>query len=254
MRLVRSQTSELKALDRMKTSDLTVIGLVIQMSGMFWVASAVAEERTFTSADGRTISASLISATETQVTIKRADGREFTLDLVKLIEADQEAIKKWRTENPEAAAPKPAKGPLIEKLEAEFKIDKKKSGSRKLGKDKEEEKWLYEVEMSNRARTPLPQLTVKYELFIRYYSKYTDPKRGVARVVPGEYLLKGLGAQEKIVFQTSAATTMTDKSRELNGDIVTSTHYVEDLEGVLIKFFQGEKEVGEYKHGKVQRE
>ena len=48
------------------------------------------DARTWTSADGRTIEAEFISADSANVTIKRADGRTFTLPLSRLSPADQD--------------------------------------------------------------------------------------------------------------------------------------------------------------------
>ena len=184
------------------------------------------------------------------MTIKRNDGKEFTLDLSKLSTPDQEFIEKWRKENPQEAAPA---APVVGKLELNYRVTKKKVGSRKLGKKRSEETWRYEVALTNRSRKPLPKLTVKYEMFIRYYNKYAKIKRAVARTEQGEYVIEGIAANGSVEFKTKGAKLLTDKSRELNGDIVYVTQYEEDLVGLIIQFYQGEKKVGEHTYGRTKR-
>ena len=61
-----------------------------------------APARTWTSTDGKSLEATFVSATETQVTLKRdKDGKVFTLPLDRLIETDRTFIKE------EAKAPEP---------------------------------------------------------------------------------------------------------------------------------------------------
>jgi predicted peptidase len=59
--------------------------------------------RTWKAADGRSLEAEFVSATDTQVTLKRAgDGKVFTLPLSRLSEADQSFIKEKATSGPAA--------------------------------------------------------------------------------------------------------------------------------------------------------
>ncbi|MEM7699439.1 MAG: hypothetical protein AAF236_13660 [Verrucomicrobiota bacterium] len=51
------------------------------------------ETRTWTSADGRTLEASMVEATEQNVTLRLSNGQRFTLTLDKLSDADQEFIR-----------------------------------------------------------------------------------------------------------------------------------------------------------------
>ena len=58
---------------------------------LFSIASNL-DARTWTSADNKTIEAEFISADSANVTIKRTDGRTFTLPLSKLSQADQDFV------------------------------------------------------------------------------------------------------------------------------------------------------------------
>ncbi|MBL9113901.1 MAG: dienelactone hydrolase family protein [Verrucomicrobiaceae bacterium] len=54
------------------------------------------EPRTFTAADGRTLKATIVSKTDTHVTIRRAeDGQDFLMPLEKLSAADQAFVRAW---------------------------------------------------------------------------------------------------------------------------------------------------------------
>jgi hypothetical protein len=59
------------------------------------VGATETELRTWTNSAGQTLEARLLSATEESVTIKRDDGREFTLELASLSEADGAFVKEW---------------------------------------------------------------------------------------------------------------------------------------------------------------
>ena len=51
--------------------------------------------RTWTSADGRTLEASFVSATDTAVTVRRSDGRRLDLPLAQISEKDQAWVKQY---------------------------------------------------------------------------------------------------------------------------------------------------------------
>ncbi|MDA0813172.1 MAG: hypothetical protein O3C21_12400 [Verrucomicrobia bacterium] len=264
-------------------------GVVGVLAFLVFGANVRAEERTFTNLEGKEIKAELISATETEVTIKLATGREYSIALDKLIAADQEYIRSWRAAKPadaaadadaeaeaeaeavpdvdgsgsEASDPKPeaeaeaeakVEGPAISKLELDYRFVKKKTGSKKLGKGQDVETWIYEVELTNKSRVAVPQVTIKYEMFINYDSKYAEKKRGLSHTVEGEYVLKSLPGQGRINFKTAGVPVLTDKSRTLKGDIVTIVQYEEELAGIILNFYQGENKVGTQAYGRTKRD
>lgn len=63
-------------------------------------AEEAGEYRTFTSTQGQSLKAKIVSATEADVKIVREDGKEFTMPLTRLSAADQEFIKGWRDAQP----------------------------------------------------------------------------------------------------------------------------------------------------------
>ena len=63
------------------------------------------EARTFTSADGRTMEAEVISVTNTSTILKRGT-RQYTIPLTSLSEADQKFLADWRAEKLKTIIPK----------------------------------------------------------------------------------------------------------------------------------------------------
>ncbi|MCW1886564.1 hypothetical protein OKA04_17635 [Luteolibacter flavescens] len=63
------------------------------------------EKRTFTSSDGKTLEADLVSATDKQATLKRtSDGKEFVLPLDRLSEDDRKYVAGWLAKEAEKVA------------------------------------------------------------------------------------------------------------------------------------------------------
>jgi len=89
----------------MKTNTLALLLLAL---GLFSSPLSV-EARDWTNADGKTITAELVSATDDAVVLKMVNGREYTVPLNTLSAADGEFAKSWQAEQvamAEAPAPK----------------------------------------------------------------------------------------------------------------------------------------------------
>lgn len=78
----------------------------------------LAQDRTWTSAEGKTFEGSLKSATETTAELRRSDGRTFELPLEKLSEADQTFIKQYLADQNRANGL--SEGPFAGKIEGEW--------------------------------------------------------------------------------------------------------------------------------------
>lgn len=71
----------------MKTKAVIILLVVLCL------ATAHLHARTWTSSEGKTLEAEFVSAEDGKVTIKRADGRSFTLPLTKFSDADQDFVR-----------------------------------------------------------------------------------------------------------------------------------------------------------------
>lgn len=80
------------AFNIMKRSDSSVTFFVMLFSLFSFLAQA-GETRTWTSAKGSTLKATLVSKTDTHLTLKQASGKEITLAVKQLSDADQDYLK-----------------------------------------------------------------------------------------------------------------------------------------------------------------
>lgn len=85
--------------------------LIYSCALVFCIATSL-HARTWTATDGRSLEADFVSATGTEVTLKRtSDGKVFTLPISRLSDEDQKFIsEKSSSETPEPADPAPIEG------------------------------------------------------------------------------------------------------------------------------------------------
>lgn len=83
----------------MKRLDSSITLFVIFFSLLSFLAQA-AETRTWTSAKGSTLKAALVSKTDTHLTLKQASGKEITLAVKQLSDADQDYLKQLDGSDP----------------------------------------------------------------------------------------------------------------------------------------------------------
>lgn len=101
-------------------------GFLVGLLLAAWAAPlAIAEPRTWTSADGKTVVAELIDATDTTVTIKNEGGRDYTVPHERFSEADREFVRAFLAKKkadydqmvwPRASADEVVKAPHFRRL------------------------------------------------------------------------------------------------------------------------------------------
>lgn len=109
-------------LAKMKPFAFRLLGVGILVG---WIGFGFLEARMWTSSDGKTIKAEFVSATDTEVTIVRADGKEFTMPLTRLSDDDRAWIQANKDElmkATEAANAKPIEGPFAELVTGQFEL------------------------------------------------------------------------------------------------------------------------------------
>jgi hypothetical protein len=82
---------------------------ILLLSALVTVANmnlATAELRDFTDPNGNTITAEIIAAAGSTVTMKRSDGRSFTTKISVFSEVDQKFIKEWQTKEQSNRTPR----------------------------------------------------------------------------------------------------------------------------------------------------
>ncbi|MDF1850486.1 MAG: hypothetical protein P1U85_06625 [Verrucomicrobiales bacterium] len=117
---------------------------------------ATAESRTFTSADGKTMEAEIVSATNVEVTVKLdSTQRQVRFPIAMLSEEDQAYVLKWGEEN--------------ETFRLRIDAKKKTTGSENVTKGNTKtniRSYLYDVAIENWGRNDLDNAMVKYRIYM----------------------------------------------------------------------------------------
>ncbi|MEZ5299803.1 MAG: SHD1 domain-containing protein [Verrucomicrobiales bacterium] len=161
------------------------------------LGAAVSPAREFTDKNGRKIEAEIVAVREGKVQLKKSgDNRLFLVPVDTFSEDDQAFIKKWAVEN----------------IEYRFDV---RAQEKKLEQDRKDsksvEKWVYELEITNRTSADLTGITVHYNAFIQV----TDERKGSGAYENEEMLVQGgaldIGKMEfnKAIRQTTKPVLLT---------------------------------------------
>lgn len=157
-------------------------------------ASIFAETFTLTDKQGRSIKADVVSVDGDQVKIKREDGQPFTLSLASLSEADQKKLKTWAAANPPRINPSEL---ILQFGRAKFDTDKEDTSDYVAYKDQ----WGYNIELTNRSKTPLDKLRAEYVLFVKQDTTVSGGKPSFRRVKAATKVAV-IEPLEKVSFRT----------------------------------------------------
>lgn len=137
--------------------------------------------REFTNSEGTKISGTITAATEKDVTLKLADGRDVTGGITFFSKDDQEYIAKWRKLHPQ-------------EFTYDFNVDVSRERTRR---DKTTERqqiityedWLFKVKVENRSKTgidgvDLRDLELHYNIMITAESRAQDARSQHRSMVP----------------------------------------------------------------------
>ncbi|MFZ4763698.1 MAG: hypothetical protein ACOYMN_01990 [Roseimicrobium sp.] len=145
--------------------------------------AVLAVPRNFTSTDGKTISAELVTANSLQATLKLASGQESVVPLNRLSKADQDFITAWLKQSPQAAQ---AIRYNFEVDASKEKLDTKKTRTGSSVINATTSEWLYHVKITNRASQLIEGLQMRFQIHyndVDGKTKSTELKSG-AKAVP----------------------------------------------------------------------
>lgn len=160
---------------------------------------AFAEVRTFTSPDGRTVDAEIVSATPDQVTLKLASGQSLVAVIDRFSDADKQFIAEWRKQNPV---------PIKYSFTANFA--KEKTGSSESLSNHvltKTESWICKMKIANRSGQPLEDVAVQYDLF---YSEANGKasvihkESGIAKIDQIKHLEEKMAPTKEFKLSSSA--------------------------------------------------
>lgn len=202
------------------------------------LTSLEAVPRNFTSVDGKTVSAELVSADGLQATLKLASGQETVVPLNRLSPADQAFIASWVSSNPQA-------------IRYNFMVDatKEKVNSTEAsgrGVTTTTTHWLYHVKVTNRASQPIEGLKVVYQI---HYSD-VDGKAKSTEVQHGAKDLPPLKPGESASVDTESVKLL---STRLDSGYVwkdrAPARQTDTLKGIAVTITHNGKSVHEYTSG-----
>lgn len=151
----------------------------------------------FTSPDGRTLEAEIVSATPDRVSLKTTTGVPIVAPINKFIQADQEFIAQWRKDHPVA---------IRYKFAADYTKSKVSSTKRKSNNTEvTTEIWECNMKITNESGQTLEGVTVDYVIY------YDQMERGnkISQNKAGKTDLGTMKAQQQLVVKTDTVALST---------------------------------------------
>ncbi|BCX46795.1 hypothetical protein HAHE_07030 [Haloferula helveola] len=216
--------------------------------------------RTFTDQQGREIEAEVTSVSGSNVTLLLDSGKKYTFPISKLSSADQLYIKLWKadpkkfeTDKPDASGDsKPAAIP--DNIDYSIEIEPEKERIRKGSKtdvgngEITPEEWIFEIELENWSRAPLEGLEVSYRIYLDTKASDKIGFEDAQKVYGHRMNVEKMTHGAKVTVKTRPVIV---KDLELDGDFVftdgSRNRLSDDIEGIWIKVWHGDKKVAEYK-------
>jgi|GEM_PF-2624256 len=211
--------------------------------------------RTFTDRQGRKIEAEITGVSGSKVTLRLANGKSYTLPVSRLSDADQFFVSMWKDapegggsgkEGTTGVAIPPGIQYAIE-IEADKKRVKKRPTIESDTGEVTPEEWIFEVKLENGSRARLEGLEMSYRI-------YVDPKASEKIEIGDPPRFFGHRTKLEPMADRARVTVKTEmvvlNKLELSPDYVftdgSRNDLDDDLEGIWIKLWHGDKKVADY--------
>jgi len=195
------------------------------------------EQRLFTSGDGKTLVAEIVSATPDLVTLKLESGTTTVVPLARLAEQDRAHIAEWRKANPTAI-----RYNFLVDWEDE-RVDGDKFKMRGSTVQDLKQKWVCHFKVTNRSSMAVDNLEVRYQ--IHYLS--VDGKSKILEQTFGTKQLPLIRTNETLIVDSDPVTlevtqlmpgwTWADGAKNKEKD---------DIKGVVVTLVHNGKDVFEF--------
>lgn len=217
----------------MKLSRNTVCAIASVLTLL--AAIPAAEAHTFTSPDGRTLEAEIVSSIGDTVTLKLANGQTIVTQTNKFSTDDQAYITEWKKRNISSSN---------YKFSTEYSKDKEGTSKRSSGGvTYTTENWVCNIKLTNTSGQPLNDLTLNYEV---YYSQI-DYRNPVIRKVTGSAPIASISHGGTAITKTVEVPLVTS---QLQGGYIygdgSRARKKDTLEGVAVKVSHEGKVVYEW--------
>ncbi len=191
--------------------------------------------REFTDSKGRKLEADIVTASQGQVTLKRAtDGQTFTVPATMFSAEDQKFIQDFAATNMQYK---------FEVRSTKVKLDEVKTRDGNVTVEKE--KWAYKLDIKNLSSGAVPDLRVDYWCFRRRDDGKGRgmPEKEIAGSHKLESMVRGGSAQFKTLGVEISKQLLDANFYWANGD---KSKQADGMGGVVLRFFSGPREVFTY--------
>lgn len=185
------------------------------LSGLSCVGISLAEPRTFTNKDGRTITAELIAVEGSSAVLKLANASNARVPLESLSEGDQEFVKSWREENKNKIRESDVRL-LIDKVSKRMREPKDDDGNGiwNVGKKKVTKAEVrYTCVLRSYTAKDISDITVNYTIYKRVNTRGEEGSKSTTEAITGSTTLAALEGHGSASFETIAVVCedMTEK-------------------------------------------
>lgn len=194
--------------------------------------------RTFSDDKGRSITAELMNATDTTITIRRDDGRVFDFPRASLSPSDKAYVADWLEKRAYAFG-----GVEVSARRVRLDSDRKQTRS----SVRKSEKWCFKFIVENKSRATLHRLSAEYRVFHVDDKVSLEKAELPLKVVRGMVTIGTLAPGSKRDLQTKPLEldiTQLKPGYHYSG---TNKRRVEDsLEGIWIRILQDGETIAEF--------
>jgi len=186
--------------------------LIVCLVSLLCVGTSLAESRTFTNKEGKTLAADVIAVEDKVVVLKLANASKVKVPLSSLSEADQEFIKSWREENKNK----------VTEMDVRLEIDKntkriKPDSDDSKGKGKKKKESKEEVQFScvlkSFTHRDISDITAAYTIYKRVSTRGEDGSNTTTEETNGDAKVASLVSNESVTFETVVVTCEDSSSK-----------------------------------------
>lgn len=216
--------------------------LIICLGSLFLVVSSLAEPRTFTSKEGKTLAAELVLVEKEEALLKLANSSRVKVPLASLSEADQQFIKSWWEENKNNINEMDVRLAIEKKTKRVTSSDtgsekgKKGAATKKVTVDKVQ----YICVLKSYTPRDLSNITVDYTVYKRVSTRGGEGSGSKTEETGGSTTVASLLSNQSATFETTDVTC--EDSSQKGSKKTPATSKRETVVGLVVTLSANGKE------------
>ena len=215
--------------------------LAVCLASLLAVSSSLAETRTFTNKEGKSITAELLGVEKDDAVLKLANSSRVKVPVASLSDADQAFVKSWQEENKNNVTESDVRLSIEKKSD---RVPGPDSGKDKKGKKDQKkvtiDKVHYLCELSSYSAKELSDITASYTIYKRVSTRGEGGSETTTETVDGSETIASLPSNQKVTFETTTVTCE-DMSQKASKDKKASSQR-ETVVGMVVKLSANGKE------------